>query len=249
MSHTRLSRAAAALALGAVALAGCTSTSTDSPTQSGADAVSALRAAVAKTNQTTSTFTSNSTLDGGAGSSTGTGTSDPAAKASTFHTELTTQQGNIKIDAILVGTDLYLKIPGTTPGDSWGHVDTTKVKSLAKLGLDANGSATNLDVFDKTLSDARLVSPGAYSGTMDGTKNPALTASNASEALKAMTFEANLDAEGRLVSLTTHTPPLGSSPATTSTVRLADFGKPVTITKPAAAEVQEMPDTFYTALQ
>jgi hypothetical protein len=201
---------------------------------------------VARTNQATMTFTIDADL-GALGSQQGSGGADPKAKATGYHADLTVSGQAVTIDAILVADDLYLKVTGVTSGDRWAHVDMTRVKSLSKLGLDATGNPTNLGSLDAEIVAVTRTAPGAYSGTLDRTKNP--IASGASEALKSVPFEATVNAEGYVTSLIIHTPPVGTAPATTSTAKFADFGAPITIDRPDSAEVQQAPDSLYQLLQ
>jgi hypothetical protein len=253
-------RASAAVALVVLlALTGCgggspptPSPTTPSPTSAkpvvDADPATALRAAVARTNQTTMTFTIDADL-GSLGSQKGSGGADPKAKATGYHADLTVQDRDVTIDAILVGPDLYLKVPGVTSGDRWAHVELTKVRSLSKLGLDATGNPTNLGSLATELVAVTRTAPGAYSGTLDRAKNPAVVAAGASEALKSVPFEATVNPDGYVTSLVIHTPPVGTAPASTSTARFADFGAPITIDRPDSSEVQQAPDSLYQALQ
>jgi hypothetical protein len=220
----------------------------------GADALTEIKAAVTRSSTTSSTFKITSDL-GAMGKTTGTGSADPAAKRASYHADMTVQGQQLTIDSIQVGTDLYLKMPGLLPGTDpgkWSHLDTTKVKSLAKLGLDSQGNPTNLDVFANSVVSAQRTGPGAYTGVIDGTKNPAMAGNAAiatlGDALKSMPFEAELDDQGRLASLTNHTPAAGAVPATTTTIVFSDYGKPVQVAKPAAAQTQEIPADFYAAL-
>ncbi|GAA4263153.1 LolA-like protein [Dactylosporangium darangshiense] len=252
-------RAAAVCLVALVALSGCTDKSDKSaengavasaaPTVEASDPATAFKAAVTKTNQATMTFTIDADL-GTLGSQKASGAADPKAKATGYHSDLTLSGRSVTIDAILVGSDLYLKVPGVTSGDRWAHMDMTKVKSLSKLGLDASGNPTNLGTLDAEVVAVTRTAPGAYSGTLDRTKNPVVAgAGGVSEALKSVPFEATVNPQGYVTSLVIHTPPVGSGPASTSTSKFADFAQPIAIERPDSAEVQQAPDELYQALQ
>jgi hypothetical protein len=251
----RAERFVAIAVVAALALSGCTTKAgkpapaapTAAPTPASTDPAAVFKSAVAKTNSTTTTFTIDADL-GTLGTQTGSGAADPAKKSTGYHSELLTADRKIDIDAILVGDDLYLKVTGLAV-DRWAHVDMTKVKSLATLGLDNSGNPTNLASLSDEIVTVTRTAPGAYSGTLDRTKSPLLGGAPASEALKSVPFEAKVSADGYITSLVTHTPPVGDVPASTSTIQFADFAQPLTIDRPDSSEVQQATDTIYQALQ
>ena len=93
--------------------------------------------------------------------------------------------------------------------------------------------------------------PGAFKGTLDMTKRSLPAASvvllqKMGDAAKSVPFAATVRADGYLTSLTVNTPGAGEVPPTTATSTFSDFGKPVTISKPADAEVQPAPAALLT---
>ncbi|WP_432978405.1 hypothetical protein [Dactylosporangium sp. CA-233914] len=237
-------------------LTGCTTKSdepdspaatTAAPAPASTDPVAIFKAAVAKTNQNTMTFTIDTDL-GTLGSQKGSGAADPRKKSTGYHGELLTADRKVEIDAILVGQDLYLKVTGLTT-DRWAHVDMTKIKSLARLGLDPTGNPTGLGSLSDEIVSVRQTAPGSFSGTLDRTKSPLLSGTDAADALKSVPFEAKVNSQGYVTSLVTHTPPVGTAPAATSTTQLAAFAQPITIDRPDSAEVEQATDAVYQALQ
>ncbi|MGI5236768.1 hypothetical protein [Dactylosporangium sp. CA-139066] len=255
-TFVRAERFAAAAIAAVLALAGCSSAKEPAPAPTAAAIVSApadpavaLREAVARTNQVTMTYSIDADL-GTLGSQKGSGGADPKAKATGYHADLNVSDRDVTIDAILVGSDLYLKVTGVTSGDRWAHVDMTRVKSLSKLGLDASGNPTGLGSLDAEIVSVTRTAPGAYSGTLDRTRNPIIAGSTGtSEALKSVPFEATVNAQGYVTSLVIHTPPVGTAPAATSTARFADFGAPITVDRPDSSQVEQAPDSVYQLLQ
>ncbi|MFI5911318.1 hypothetical protein [Dactylosporangium sp. NPDC051541] len=237
-----------------LALGGCTdkSDTSDKPRPTLAaptptDPVGAFKAAVTKTSQTSMTFAM--VADAGElGAQQGQGAIDPAKKSTAYDSELLTSERKIDITAILVSPDLYLKVTGLT-GDRWAHVDMAKVKSLATLGLDHTGNPTGLAALNDEIVTVERKDAGSYSGTLDRTKDPLLPNAGASEALKSVPFEAKVNPQGYVTDLIIRTPPVGTSPATTSTARFADFGKAPAIERPDSAQVEQASDTIYQALQ
>ncbi|WP_426507060.1 hypothetical protein ACPPVO_53235 [Dactylosporangium sp. McL0621] len=253
----RADRLAAVALVAVLGLTGCTGSAEPASPGSAApasaapaatDPASVFRAAVAKTNQSTMSFTIDSDL-GTLGTMHGEGAADPKQKATAYQAELLTTDRKIDIAAVLVGPDLYLKVTGLTT-DRWAHLDLGKVKSLSKLGLDATGSPTGLGSIGDEIVTVTRTGPGAFSGTLDKTRNPLTASAGASEALKSVPFEAKVNAGGYVTELVTHTPPVGTAPASTTTAAFADFGsKTITINRPDSATVEQAPDSFYDALQ
>lgn len=251
----------ATMATVAFAVAGCgdnTATSSTpgsaAPTTSGsasaADPAAAakLSAAVEQLDQTSFTLTASS----GSGFKL-TGTIDaPNGKASA---QLTASGPNaeINIKTLLIGQDLYAQVPGITKAGTWTHLDGSRLPANANIGLrpgqiDPVGTANLI----KATTDVKATSDKSYSGSVDLSKAAGLAglgqvtvaASAASAApVQNVPFTATLDDQGRLSTLTVELPqgePLQ--------VTYANYGQPVTITAPAASEITEAPDSFYSSL-
>ncbi|MER7003255.1 LppX_LprAFG lipoprotein [Dactylosporangium sp. NPDC000555] len=177
-----------------------------------------------------------------------TGSSDPAKQTNSGSLTITTQGQQITAEVIIVGTDLYLKlglpVPGVDP-KKWMYIDGSKA-SLGKLGLGNPDDPANIKGFADAIVTVEQTGAGAFKGTIDITKRN-LPASSADviqqmgDAAKSVPFEATVGAEGYITSLTLTTPAAGQVPATTATTTFSDFGKPVSISKPAAADVQPAP--------
>jgi hypothetical protein len=244
---------------GTLALAGACAKKDDAPTPgtSGAapsataapaDAKSELVAAYRKLNGTTSTFGLDTDI-GSVASLKGSGKADPANKASKSSLAVTGKGTNLTIDVLAAGTDLYMKFSAPLPGvdtSKWIHVDISKISSLSKLGIGDPADPANVKSFTDTVVSVQKSGPGAFKGTMDLTKRTTGTVSAEvikamGEQAKAVPFEAAVNGDGYPTSLTINMPAAGEVPATTTKTTFSDFGQPVTIDKPAPAEVQEAP--------
>ncbi|MFG2040522.1 hypothetical protein [Dactylosporangium sp. NPDC048998] len=212
-----------------------------------ADARTELANAFNKLNGVTMAY-SMTTESGTAGITKLTGSSDPATRANSGSMTITAQGQEITAEIITVGTDLYLKlglpIPGLDP-KKWMYVDGSKT-SLSKLGLGNPDDPTNVKGLTDAIATVERTGAGAFKGTIDMTKRnlPASSAALIQEmgdAAKSVPFEATVGAEGYVASLTVKMPGAGQVPATTATTTFSDFGKPVSISKPAAADVQPAP--------
>ncbi|GAA2371266.1 hypothetical protein [Dactylosporangium salmoneum] len=191
---------------------------------------------------------STSTESGAVASTKLTGSSDPATKATSGTMVVTAPGQTINAQLIVLGTDVYMKmsvpLPGVDP-KKWMYFDGSKT-SLAKLGLGDPDDPASVKGFSEAIVTAERTGTGAYKGTLDMTKRKvpesgAALVQQMGDAAKSVPFEATTNADGYVTSLTIMMPAAGQIPATTAKSTFSDFGKPVTITKPAAAEVQAAP--------
>ncbi|MEV4134208.1 LppX_LprAFG lipoprotein [Dactylosporangium sp. NPDC049742] len=230
---------------GAAPAANGSTSAAASPT---ADARAELTSAFSKLSGVAVTYTT-TTDTGAVASSKLTGSSDPAKKANSGTMTITAQGQQLNGEVIVAGTDLYLKlslpIPGVDP-KKWMYIDGTKT-SLSKLGLGSPDDPANVKGLADTIVSAERTGTGTYKGTIDATKRniPAAAAAamlqQMGDAAKSVPFEATVNAEGYVTSLTVKMPGAGQVPPSTVTSTFADFGKPVTISKPAATETQPAP--------
>jgi hypothetical protein len=189
------------------------------------------------------------TQTGSTGSIKLTGSSNPPKKTSTGKTTVINGERQINAEVIVVGTDVYLKVSDELPNvdpDKWMRVDATKT-SLGKLGLGSPDDPANVKGFTDAIVTAEKTGPGAYKGTIDATRRP-LPASAAAlvqqlgDAAKSVAFEATVGSDGYPTMLKVSLPAVGRTiPPTTNTSTFKDFGKAVTISKPAAAKVVQAP--------
>ena len=176
----------------------------------------------------------------------GTGTADLVATGP--NTEIT-------VKTLLVGQDLYLKVPGVTKGDTWTHVDVSRLPEGANVGLRPGQiDPANTAKLLTSTTDVRQVDPRSYQGTLDLTKaagvagvDPTLVKTWGAQA-QNVPFTAGLDEQGRLSALTIQLPAVEGQQAQPLEVLYTDYGIKVTAQKPAAAEITEAPDSLYTSL-
>jgi hypothetical protein len=158
--------------------------------------------------------------------------------------------------AILIGTDLYLKMDQPPPGVSrkkWMHVNISKLPALASSGLGGLGDPSGLGSYAKAVATVHRTGPGQYEGTLDFSKlvDASIVGSIGpigGDAIKAVPFTATTDEQGRLTAMAINMPATGAgTPATTMTARFSDFGAPATIQAPPAAQTQEAPKKLFAA--
>jgi hypothetical protein len=176
----------------------------------------------------------------------GTGTADLTA---------TGPNTEINVKTLLVGQDLYLKVPGVTKGDTWTHVDVSRLPEGANVGLRPGqiDPANTAQLLTST-TDVRQVDPRSYAGTLDLTKaanvagvNQTLVNTWGSQA-QNVPFTAGLDEQGRLSALTIQLPSVNGQQVKPLEVLYTDYGIAVQAQKPAADQVTEAPDGLYTSL-
>jgi hypothetical protein len=224
--------------------------SVTSPTPA-ADAKAALAAASAKTTASAHTVTMESGLTG-LGTLKGSGSVDPAQKAMSM--KMTTTFNGMDVAAEILGfeRELYLKIGIPLPGldtSKWLRIDASKAGSLGAFGIGSGTDPTGAKVFTDAVVTVEQTAPGKFKGTIDATKtggsglmrNADDLARQLGDQAKALPFEATVDGQGYLTSFAMQIP-LPNQPLPAGVhMKYADFGKSVTIAKPAPAQVQEMP--------
>lgn len=180
-----------------------------------------------------------------------TGAVDPAKKAVKMALRIAEAGQSFSMDIMLVGTDMYMKLdgmplPGLTPG-KYLHLDATKVKSLTKLGVEDLSDPTQSAKLTQSLIDVERTGTGTFKGTIDMTKVEQEDEDIAAlgDKAKAVPFEATVDSEGRVSSMTIALPAGASTPAMDIEMKYFDFGSATTIAKPAASEVVEADAAMY----
>lgn len=248
----------------ALAVAGCDNTTTATPgasagvapstgtSSSAADpaAVAALSAATAKLDQTsfkiTVTSGSGFKLTGAIDAPNGTGTADVNA---------TGPNASVNVKTLLLGQDLYVQVPGLTKAGTWTHVDGSRLPADASIGLRPGQiDPVNTASLLSSTTDAHSTGTNSYAGTLDLTKAAGLagvskvTIDGYGAAASQVPFTAGLDDQGRLSELTIKLPAANGQQAEPIDALYTDYGAPVSVQRPAAAEITEAPASIYQAL-
>lgn len=251
MNTRRWATAVAALAALSIGTAGCNSSKTPDGTPA-TTAPSPTPAVDAKTALAKSALALASTsfkVSGDNVASSIQASIDPAAKTMTSKITQGDAGQQITVDVIAVTGDTYVKlglgqlaqILGIAAFDGkWLHVDPTKLKDPKDFGVSPVDPVDAVLLFGAIVS-AESTGPGAYKGTFDLTKAPKAgivdedTVTDLADAAKAVPFEATVDSQGRLSSLTIKVPTSGKVTAQTWKATFSDYGTPVTATKPTGA--------------
>jgi hypothetical protein len=158
------------------------------------------------------------------------------------------------MDAVLVGTDLYVKGVDKDP-DVWLRIRTTRLApgNVLAQAIDPMLSTRYLN----TIESAAETSPGRYQGRIDLAELRARAARDRTSQQLTMllgpspqrvTFEASVGRSGRLTELAISVLRSDSSAQSTVTTHYRDFGTPVRADAPPAAQVREAPQQLYTVL-
>src|SRR5690242_6769841 len=120
--------------------------------------------------------------------------------------------------AIVIGTDLYLKTDEPPPGVSrkkWMHVDISKLPEPASTGLGDLSDPSGLGSYAKAVATVHRTGPGQYEGTLDFSKLVDLSIVGSigpigGDAIKAVPFTAATDEQDRLTSMAINMPSMGA---------------------------------------
>ncbi|MBM2621182.1 hypothetical protein JIG36_37340 [Actinoplanes sp. LDG1-06] len=184
-----------------------------------------------------------------------TGQVDPAQGVGTADLAATGPNAEVSVKTLLAGQDLYLQVPGITKAGTWTHVDVARLPEGANVGLRPGQiDPVNTSNLLSSSTDVHATGGNAYAGTLDLTKAIGLagvsqvTIDESGAQAQKVPFTAGLDDQGRLAELTVQIPAMNGQAAQPLEVLYSDYGVPVTVTKPAASEVTEAPDSLYTSL-
>jgi hypothetical protein len=213
-------------------------------------AVSALSAATAKLDQTsfkiTVTSGSGFKLTGSIDAPTGVGTADVTASG---------PNASVSVKTLLLGQDLYVQVPGLTKTGTWTHVDGSRLPADANIGLRPGQiDPVNTANLLSSTTDVHSTGTNSFAGTLDLTKAAGLagiskvTIDGYGAAASQVPFTAGLDAQGQLSELTINLPAVNGQQAQPIDALYTDYGTPVTVQRPAAAEITEAPASIYQAL-
>ncbi|WP_250027510.1 hypothetical protein [Paractinoplanes maris] len=259
----------ATMATAAMALAGCdagtpsgsasapASAAGSAPASAPASASAADPAAVDALTKATSQLGTTSfkmTATSGAGFKL-TGAVDPAQSVGTAELNASGPNAQLSIKTLLAGQDLYLQVPGFTKAGTWTHVDVARLPEGVNVGLRPGQlDPVNTSKLLSSATDVRSTGTGAYAGTLDLTKAVGLagvsqvTIDESGAQAQKVPFTATTDDQGRLSELTIEIPAVNGQAAQPLKVLYSDYGVPVSVTKPTAAEVTEAPDSLYKSL-
>jgi len=171
----------------------------------------------------------------------------------------------IKGQVMLAGDGLYAKldlgaltaiVPQLAAANGkWLKVDRTKIGTTGLAGsLVPGGDSTSPDAYVSGVVTAENVSKTEVKGTIDLSKSapkaiPAAELAKLPADQKVVPFNATLDDQGRITKFVITLPKISTFPAADLTTTYSDFGTPVTITAPAAADIVVAPDLIYEFLK
>jgi hypothetical protein len=184
-----------------------------------------------------------------------TGVVDPEAQNAELKMDMGSVDDGTQADIRKVGDDVWVRLRGPLgklagTGRQWLHLSAsqmTPASSLAVIPGDDPGGALALA---RAVTAVQRAGPNGYTGTVDLTRTPkysAATLKALGAKATAVPFTARTDAQGRLVQLTVDMSAVasGAGPASMS---FSDFGVPVDVVRPPAAETTELPAELRSAM-
>jgi hypothetical protein len=171
----------------------------------------------------------------------------------------------IKGQVMLAANVLYAKldlgpltalIPGLAGANGkWLTIDQKKIASTGlAASLIPGGDSTMPETYVNGVVSAQSVSPTEIKGTIDLAKSapkviPAAEIAKLPAGSKTVPFTATLDDQARIVKIVMTLPKISVFPASDLITTYSDYGSPVQITAPAAADTVVAPDLVYQFLQ
>ncbi|WP_433049155.1 hypothetical protein [Dactylosporangium sp. CS-033363] len=208
-----------------------------------ASARAELAAGLVRTAAVPSAYTVETAEESGAVIGTMTGVSDPAREASSGRIEVRSPVVG-KLETTVIGDDVYSRGNARAlTADHWTHLSLARAPLVAAIGFPGIvatvGSAG-------ALADVARTGPGTFTGHLNPSKVSRTSLLYGWH--EQVSFEATLDGQGYITSLVLHTSPavdgMGMKPERI-TIRLSEFGTPVTVAAPPPAEVKEAGDEAY----
>jgi hypothetical protein len=169
------------------------------------------------------------------------GVADPKAQTADMSMSTGTGSGGTDIKMLRVGNDMWMKFSGslgTLAGNGkWMHLDIKEMVNGAYGDPAATAKMIN------ATANVQRTGDHAFKGTLDLTK--AQTVSKAAvkamgDKANAVPFTARTDETGRLVELTVDMGGIAPGAGTMKST-YSDFGTPVSVKAPPAAQVEELP--------
>jgi hypothetical protein len=169
------------------------------------------------------------------------GVADPKAQTADMSMSTGTGSGGTDIKMLRVGNDMWMKFGGslgTLAGNGkWMHLDIKEMVNGAYGDPAATAKMIN------ATANVQRTGDHAFKGTLDLTK--AQTVSKAAvkamgDKANAVPFTARTDETGRLVELTVDMGGIAPGAGTMKST-YSDFGTPVSVKAPPAAQVEELP--------
>jgi hypothetical protein len=185
-----------------------------------------------------------------AGTMSMTGVADPKAGTAKMSMDMGSLADNAKIEVRKVGNDIYLKfggslakLVGSASAKPWMRLDVAKLSEGSSFNIMPKDDPAGTKAMLAAMTKVERVGDNGFKGTLDLTKTPKYH----KESLKALStkatdvpFTATTDGQGRLTELTLDLSAMGAGVGKIKTT-YSDFGTPVSVEAPPAAQVGELP--------
>ncbi|MEU7902927.1 hypothetical protein [Actinoplanes sp. NPDC049118] len=178
-----------------------------------------------------------------------TGVADPKAGVAEMSMDMGALGDGTKVELRKVGQDVYMKFGGSIgkslgggSGKPWMHVDATKITEGSSFNILPKADPAGTKAMIAAMTKVERVGEHGFKGLLDPTRMPQYNKSLKALGTKAgeMPFTAKTDDQDRLTELTLDMSALGAGAGKVKT-RYSDFGTPVSVEAPPAAQVAELP--------
>lgn len=177
--------------------------------------------------------------------STAVGAIDPRGNTSGISTSL---GDGTTINVRQLGNDVYVEVTGASAGKlhavagKWMHVDTGALPATSALGPNRNQAAASAALL-RTATAVHLVGARTYQGRVDLSKGSSTLPAGLASMMRSVPFSAVLDPWGRFDSLSYDLDQVVSGAGQLESSYF-QYGAPIDIPRPAAAETVPMPAEF-----
>jgi hypothetical protein len=190
-----------------------------------------------------------------AGDAAGNGTVDPTVKQNS----MTITVAEFKTEVLIIDPELFARISGLpVPGldeKKWLRIDRTKIKSFAALGLRDVNDPTGVNTLARSISTIQKTGDRSYKGTLDLSKGSdafgldEAAVRQLAERARSIPFEATVNEAGKLATWKMTIPAYGAEKETPFELAYSEHGAKFPLTRPAAGETANAPQTVYDMLQ
>ena len=177
-----------------------------------------------------------------------TGVLDPRGQAAVAKVDMGAVDDGTQAEVRQVGKDVWIKLKGPVPAmlggnGQWMHLSAAELSATSNFNVLPGDDPAGARAMIAAMTGIKRSGPHGFTGTMDLTR----TSRYSAETLKALgakaafvPFTATTDAQGRLTALSTDLSAIVSG-AGQLTTAFSDFGVPVDVERPPAAETTELP--------
>ena len=177
-----------------------------------------------------------------------TGVLDPQTRAAAVKVDMGAVDDGTQAQLRKVGDDMWIKLSGPVPAmlggtGQWMHLRAGDLSAASSFNVLPGDDPAGVRAMLTAVTGVKRTGPRGFAGTIDLTRSERYSAQTL-ESLGAkaafVPFTATTDTQGRLIALSTDLSSIVSG-AGQLTTGFSDFGVPVEVERPPAAETTELP--------